>query len=1221
MTLKGTVWTPRGPSPMGEGTQLDNGLCSAIAINPNDSSVIYQGTAGGGIWRSTDGGSQWSPQFDRQSALGIGEPAAIGLDPNDTDTLYIGTSARVTPQTQAGLFKSTDGGNSCVALGSGYPSDNVGNAGQFVNQWINVIIVDPTDSLTVYLASTSGVFRSTDGGLNWTQGTGLAGDARSLVLDTSTPAGSRVLFAGVVGTGAFVSTDGAQTWTRVLSAATPVVAAAVGPAPQGIGKVIIDIAPATSPPNPAGVQVLYASMAGTNGAADPVGFFRSTDQGTTWTQQAAAGMPAGTQGSYSFHFAVDPASPGDGVSDIIYFGTVGQARSTDSGNTFAGVNGLHADTHAWAFARPAGGGASTVFCGNDGGLFVSTDGTNFSALNGGGLQTGLFYNIDSKPDAGASVVVGALQDNEVQTTSGAVPPGWTGTNGGDGWDVVYDGGIAGQLYCTSGFWTPAPCTRVYRSTDDGVTWGEVTPWGTATDAGCYLAPIATDPSAGGNVYVSGSQNLWQSQDGGNTWRIVGGFPGAGNASVAPTRSTNVVVAVGTQVFVSTNALAATVGAPTGVVFTDITRNLPSRNVQRAAFDPHDPTVVYAVLGGFDGFGAGQQGHVFRTTVGGSAWEDISPPVDIPHAALALDGSDTPTTIYVGNDLGVLRSVDGGLSWSVLDDLHLPRVPVTDLVLAHTARVLRVATYGRGVFEFAEPSGPVIAVDLEDGLDFGTVCVGGRADLTLQVFNVGVEDLVIDSVQRLTGSTNIAVLAMPGTPVVIHPGEEIDFTVELVPTTIGSSDITTIRIESNDPVAPVVDLTARALTGTGILHVLVPDEGDFGEVCRGDFVDRVLVANNAGTCPLQLWGLGSSAPEFVVPSGFDFPIVIAPGDSVDVTFRYQPAAFGATNATLSFLTDSSQPDPEVQVLGTCPPPRLVTFLPDNGSFGHVCVCDFRDEELTISNGGHCLLTVTAITSSSSQFVLPDLVTLPLTIAPGTATQVPVRFEPDSYGDKTASITIESDDPSSPRVVEVSGFAPHGVLAYTGSTEFGRVDLGATAQTQLVLANVGECDLHICRVAFRPQGPCSCVSGGARCGCGCGAGDPDGTRGGCGCGQEKRHERHEGHHSSDQDGPGTDGCTFCHEHDWRCGRSQCCAQFALVNNPFPTTLRPGSSLPLTITFRPTCEFNPCCELVICTDDPDHERTSLLVTGHLNRTLATALKCWAGQEIRDMIAGGAC
>ena len=121
MSLNGTVWAPRGPSPMGEGPRQDNGLVSAIAVSPNDPSVIYQGTAGGGAWRSIDGGQHWIPQFDRQAALGIGEPAALAIDPNDTDTIYIGTSQRVTPQPQASLFKSTDGGSSCVRLGSGYP--------------------------------------------------------------------------------------------------------------------------------------------------------------------------------------------------------------------------------------------------------------------------------------------------------------------------------------------------------------------------------------------------------------------------------------------------------------------------------------------------------------------------------------------------------------------------------------------------------------------------------------------------------------------------------------------------------------------------------------------------------------------------------------------------------------------------------------------------------------------------------------------------------------------------------------------------------------------------------------------------------------------------------------------------------------------------------------------------------------------------------------------
>src|SRR5215204_1235151 len=95
MSLTGTVWAPVGPSPMTEGTLGANGVTTAIAINPNNSNIIYQGTAGGGVWRTNDGGVTWTPLFDRQLALGIGGPGALAIDPNNTDTLYVGTSPRV----------------------------------------------------------------------------------------------------------------------------------------------------------------------------------------------------------------------------------------------------------------------------------------------------------------------------------------------------------------------------------------------------------------------------------------------------------------------------------------------------------------------------------------------------------------------------------------------------------------------------------------------------------------------------------------------------------------------------------------------------------------------------------------------------------------------------------------------------------------------------------------------------------------------------------------------------------------------------------------------------------------------------------------------------------------------------------------------------------------------------------------------------------------------
>lgn len=1065
MSLKGTVWAPMGPSPISENGNQDNGLVSAIAINPYNPNVIYIGTAGGGVWRTSDAGVNWIPIFDRQVSLGVGEPGALAIDPNNTDIIYVGTSSRVTRQPQAGLFKSTDGGASWIRLGSGYPAGNTGNASQFVGQSINVIIVDPANSNILYLGSSSRLYRSIDGGQNWTAGVNGGGDARSLVLDATAPAASRILYAGLSGRGVFRSNDGGQNWAQILSAATPAVAAALGAAPAAFTKVVVALAPPTFLPNPSGVQVLYVSLEGRNGAPDPVGVFLSTNQGGTWTQQAATGMPTRTQGGYSFHMAVDPASPGDGINDIIYFGTVGQAKSTNSGASFSALSVLHADTHAWAFVPQPSPTPSIVYSGNDGGLDKSVDGgATWTALNSGGLQTGLFYNIDVKPDATGSVTVGALQDNEVETTKGGTGLGWVATQGGDGWDVAYDATVAKQVYASSGFWFPAPCTRVHRSTDDGATFGtEITPWGTTSDAGCYLAPVTTDPSTGSIVYVSGSQNLWQSRDGGGTWRILSPFPGTGTVDVARANGNNVVIAVGNQVFVSNNALAATVGPPSGVTFTNITRNLPSRNVARVAFDPIDPTVIFAVLGGFNG-GPGQTGHVFRTTVGASTWTDISPLLDLPFSAIALDGADTPTTIYVGTDLGVLRSVDGGSSWSVLDDIHFPRAPVLDLVLR--AGVLHAATYGRGAFKFIQPAGPAIAVNLEDELFFGTVCKGPTF-LTLEIFNVGTKDLIINSVQRLMGSSSFTVLSPPGTPLVISPGDHVDFTVMYIPTTVGAPEIATIRISSNDPAAPIVDLAAIGIKGTGAVATVITSGGKFDSVCLGSFSEEVLTINNTGSCPLSIFNLVSSSPDFETPQVVSYPLIVSPGGSIDAVIRFQPASFGSKSATITVVSDDPSSPRTVTVSGVALSPRLELMMADTGNFGKICVGSFVDESLILNNSGKCTLSVTNIFSSSGEFLIPQVLSYPLAIEGGDSLQVPIRFQPSSFGPKSATVTINSDDPAGPRIMAVSGKVPSGQLAVAGSTVFGGIKCGRRPQRTVSVCNVGDCNLHVTEVAFKHE----------------------------------------------------------------------------------------------------------------------------------------------------------
>jgi photosystem II stability/assembly factor-like uncharacterized protein len=1114
MSLNGTVWAPIGPSPIDQGAITANGQVTAIAVSPNNPNIIYIGTAWGGVWLTRDGGDSWTPIFDRAPSLGVGEPGALAIDPIDTNILYVGTSNRdgsqfsgEATQPPAGLFKSTDGGASWVRLGSGYPSSAPSNAKIFFNQVINVVIVDPANNQIIYLASNSGLFVSTDGGFNWTQGVAPAGDVRSLVLDPTSPAAARILYAGITGSGVFQSTDGGLLWTPVLNATTPAVAGKL--AGGGFSKVVVALAPATSPPSPAGIQVIYATMVGTGGAPDPLGVFRSTDQGNTWNAQAATGLPGTTYGGYSFHMAVDPASPGDGVGDTIYYGTLGQARSTDAGSSFVGLSGLHADTHAWAFA-PQPGPFSVVYCGNDGGLFRCTSGVNFTSRNAGGFQAALFYNLDVKRDATASVTLGALQDNGIVTTAGATAPTWKMGVGGDGFDAAHDGQNATQAYGRSN-------ATIVRSTNDGDSYGGISPPWPASEAGTYLAAVAADPSTNGGVYASSKLNLWQSTDGGSTWPKKAPIPGtAQEVDVAPTNSNNVVVAVGGRVLVSTDALGA-------FNLNDITRDLPGRFVSRVAFDPNDPATIYAVLGGLSG---SPGGHVFRTSLAAATWTDISPPLDLPFNAIALDGSETPTALYAGTDFGVLRSVDGGANWSVLDDIHFPRAPVFELMF-HQGE-LRAATFGRGVFSFVKPAGPAIAVGLEDNLAFGTVCEGSRY-LTIEVSNVGAQDLIVTSVQRLMGSSGFTVLSSPATPLSLAAGEDIEFTVAYSPTGTAAPETATIRIITNDPAAPVVDLSATGIRGVATLATAIVDAGDFGNVCLGSFRDEQLTINNKGACPLSIANITSSSADFIAPGVASFPLLVGASASIDVGIRFQPNSFGAKSGAITVISNDPASPHTVDVSGFAPAPALTLILANTGNFGKVCVGRFADEPLILTNSGKCTLTVTGVTSSSTEFLAPEVLQYPFTVGPGDAVPVPIRFQPTSFGSKSATITVISDDPAGPRSMAVSGDAPSGQLAITGATNFGCVECGCRVQQTLSICNVGECGLQVTEVAFR---------------------------------HKRKHK-------------------------------QKCHDFKLIHNPFPATVHPGSCLGVVIQYKATCDSTRECELVITSDDPGNPTTYVDVT----------------------------
>ncbi len=644
------------------------------------------------------------------------------------------------------------------------------------------------------------------------------------------------------------------------------------------------------------------------------------------------------------------------------------------------------------------------------------------------------------------MTLGALQDNGIVTNAPpAIFPTWTMGAGGDGFAVAHDGQNPTDVYGRSN-------STIVGSATDGNSYGAIDPLWSPSELGTYLAAVATDPNTAGVVYASSNQNLWQSTSGGPPWPNKAPIPGAANdVKIAPANSNNLAVAVGGRVLVSTNALGP-------FTLKDITRNLPGRFVSRVAFDPNDPGTIYAVLGGFSGFAGG---HVFRTTLAATAWTDISPPIDLPFNAIALDGSDIPTTLYAGTDFGVLRSVDGGANWSVLDDIHFPGAPVFDLVF-HNGE-LRAATFGRGAFSFVKPTGPSIAVGLEDGLAFGTVCAGSLRYLTIEVSNVGVADLVVTSVQRLMGSSAFVVLPSPATPLILAPGENIDFTVAYSPS--GAFDVATIRIITNDPNAPFVDLLAIGGLGTGRIATAIANSGSFGNVCLGSFADELMTINNSGTCSLSILDIVGS-PEFLAPSVLSYPLLVGPGDSIDVVIRFQPSApDGPKAGAITILSNDPAGPHVVTVFGVLAAPKANLIIANAGNFGDVCVGSFADEPLIVTNSGKCALSITGISSSSGDFLAPEVLSYPITVGPGDALPAPIRFQPTSLGAKAGTITVTSDDPASPISVKVSGDAPPGKLTIAGSTTFGGVNAGCCADRTLSICNTGDCALSVTSVRFR------------------------------------------------------------------------------------------------------------------------------------------------------------
>lgn len=1036
--LTGVQWTQIGPAPLSidaeqiyQGAGPDSGEVLDIAIDPRGTTdqVVYIAANDGGIWKSTDGGGSWKPKTDYMSSLSMG---AVALDPSNPSVVYAGTGNLFDGSglftRGLGVYKSIDAGDTWTVLN---PTTFSSPNGIFSGVGINRIVLP--SSGVVLVASGSGLFRSVDGGQNfgnnaplYNNGSPILGAFRritDLKIDTSN---SNTVFAAVSGQGIFQSTDGGATFPTNLFSNPGAPTGSLG---------MITFAQTTQPDN----QTLFASVQGPT-----YGLFRSTDSGANWVSLPDAANRAaennGCQCGYDQTIGVDPQN-----ANQLYIGFQELYRSTNAlaaagsvsfGTPAISQNHIHWDHHAIAFSPAThwgGGGAPTrMYAGTDGGIHRSSDGAaNWDNINSA-IATNLFRAIDIGRGSAANNVYtyGGTQD----TGTSEHRPGFSSTE----WHLGVDGD-GGRVAVD-----PNNPQRAYGVDDGGymITTNGGSNWSFPGGTGLPgVFTLAVDPNNSANVYAGEGTNsgfgsgprLYQSTDTGATFTLIHTFPASIQAIATASIDSNVIWVALTNGTVqrTANALSGTSSTWTGLT---VTGAPGGRAAFAVAIDPTNTDQAVVVYPGFTNTAPGvRTKHVFRTTDNGTNWTDISgtdngdPTQNLPDLGLnsvVIDPSTSPHSIIVGSIAGVMRTANNGATWQVLG-VGLPTVDSTSLAIDNSVNppLLRVGTYGRSVFELTSATGPLLAVNAN--LAFGIVPVGGNDTRIVQLFNVGSTDLHINSFNRLSGSLDFQVISGPPTPTTIAPGGELDYTVRLAPSS-GGNKTATFQVNSDDPFQPAYPIAASGIGG--VPTIVLSGDLNFGTVARGTVASRNLIVNNTGYAPLTVSSMffqGGSDPEFSV-FGPSTPQTIQPGSNLTFVIRFSPPSNSSGGSRSGTLRIGSN-DPSNGVV-TVPASGIVgvplTRISSSAlSFGSIAMDDrtipnSSDQVLQITNQASCAgcdLTLSSLPiagTNAADFSLVSPPSLPLVVGAGNSINITVRFNPSNSGLRTATLTVNSDDPATP-----------------------------------------------------------------------------------------------------------------------------------------------------------------------------------------------------------------
>lgn len=686
----GERWVNVGPTPMFSTTLLPSGggysgRISCLAVNPANTNHWLAGAAIGGVWETKNAGVTWTPISDYEANISMG---AIAFANTDTNTIYVGTgeahSSNSYPGT--GLLKSVNGGRTWTLLAS-----NV-----FAKASFNELRVSPADANVLYAVSAppnnsdglvrapaspdTGFHRSTDGGVTWTRTlTGEATDMEVHPADFTRVLAALGQRAANVDNGVYRSTDAGVTWAKIT-----------GPwsAMNGVGRIELAIAPS----NP---DVAYVSIHNfTLNKANLLGVWKTANAWTatpTWTQLSQPpAAQLGDQWGYDHDIIVHPAD-----ENLVFLG--GTAVFRLDGSTWTPVAGhydpqsnsyfIHPDQQVFAWA------GTRLVVGNDGGVFSSANnGTNWNNHNTT-LATIQFYHGSVHPTR-PDHLIGGAQDNSCFV--------WVGTNGtwselttGDGTDSAY----SRQNPDTKWIYSDQQL-GLYRTTDGGVTSIQPTT-GLPSSGAPFVPRLAINPF-NEDIALAGHTNLYRCvnmfSSATPTWALNGPNTTAGSVSAIAFAFSNIT---GDTYAYATDQGEMRLTTDGGATWRDVfnASDLPSRYINNLAFHPTNAAVLYVVFSGFNESTPTRIGHVFRTANALAvtpSWTRVGPAVNIPHNAITIDPSNTET-LYLGNDIGVWRSLDGAATWTQLGtSFGLPNVPVFDIEVNAIGRAVAF-THGRSAF--------------------------------------------------------------------------------------------------------------------------------------------------------------------------------------------------------------------------------------------------------------------------------------------------------------------------------------------------------------------------------------------------------------------------------------------------------------------------------------------------------------------------------------------